>query len=270
MPSTLINNIDLAFQSVTVQWLDTLIPIAQRLFILLATIELTWSGIWWALASRADEIVMVSLLRKVVTLFFFYTVLLLAPTWMPMLIGSFAQAGGLASGIGTLDPGTVFSQGVQIAWTMLKTTAKFFLADLIPGFLIGPPILVFLAFMVITAKMLMTLVESYIVLGGGVLLLGFGGSRWTVGLSEGYLLHAVRVGIKLFVIYLVIGIGMSLPETWLATLETVNPGDPRFFWEVMGGSLIFAMIIWRVPEFAASMLGARAGLGMERAYEDRG
>ena len=32
---------------------------------------------------------MVSLLRKVVTLFFFYTVLLLAPTWMPMLIGSF-------------------------------------------------------------------------------------------------------------------------------------------------------------------------------------
>ena len=266
MPSTLINNIDLAFQTATLQWLDTLIPIAQRLFILLATIELTWSGIWWALASRADEIVMVSLLRKVVTLFFFYTVLLLAPTWMPMLIGSFTQAGGLASGIGTLDPGTVFSQGVQISWLMLKTTAKFFLANLIPGFLLLPPLLVFFSFLVITTKMLMTLVESYIVLGGGVLLLGFGGSLCTLGLSEGYLLHALRVGVKLFLFYMVVGLLTTMTNGWYDLVRDdfllLNP-VPLF--EIMGSSFIFASLVWKIPDFAAAMISHRAG-NLDRIY----
>jgi len=266
MPSDIINNIDLAFQSVTAQWLLNLMPVAQKLFLLLATIELTWSGIWWALASRADETVLVNILRKVVTLFFFYTVLLFAPTWMPMIIRSFTMAGSVATGVGTLDPGEVFTQGITVAWTMLKTTAHFFLADLIPPWLLGPPMIVFLCFMVIVAKMLMTLVESYIVLGGGVLLLGFGGSRWTVGFSEGYLIYAFRVGLKLFVIYLLVGLFTTMTNTWYDTVKDefllLNP-VPLF--EIMGASFIFAALIWKIPDLAASMISHRAG-NLERAF----
>ncbi len=266
MPSDSINTIDLAVQDATLKWLEALIPIAQRLFILLATIELTWSGIWWAMVSRTDETVLVSMLRKVVTLFFFYTVLLFAPTWMPMIISSFTSAGGVAAGIGTLDPGTIFNQGVQVAWTMLKTTAHNFLADLMPSWLIGPPMIVFLAFVMITAKMLMTLIESYIVLGGGVLLLGFGGSRWTVSFAEGYLLYAVRVGIKLFVIYLLVGLFTTMTNGWYETVQDqfllLNP-IPLF--EIMGSSVIFAALVWKVPDFAASMISHQAG-NLDRAY----
>ena len=266
MPSDIINNIDLAFQSATVDWLGALIPIAQRLFLLLATIELTWSGIWWALASRSDEIVLVSLLRKVVTLFFFYTLLLFAPTYIPMIVRSFTRAGEVAGGIGTLDPGTVFSQGIQLAITMLKTTAKFFLADLIPAWLLGPPLIVFFAFVVIATKMLMTLVESYIVIGGGVLLLGFGGSRWTVSFAEGYLIYAVRVGIKLFVIYLLVGLFTTLTNGWYDSVKDefllLNP-VPLF--EIMGSTVIFATLVWKIPDFAAAMITHRAG-NLDRAY----
>lgn len=267
MPSDIINNIDLAFQDVTVQWLEALIPVAQRLFILLATIELTWSGIWWAMAARGEETVLVSLLRKVVILFFFYTVLLFAPTWMPMIIASFTEAGEAATGIADLNPGTVFTQGIQVAWTMFKTTARYFLADLIPSWLVGPPMIVFLSFVVVTAKMLMTLVESYIILGGGVLLLGFGGSRWTVSFTEGYILYAVRVGIKLFVIYLLVGLFTTMTNTWYEAVRDefllLNP-IPLF--EITGSAFIFAVLVWKVPDFAASMISPRA-TNVERVYD---
>lgn len=264
----MITQLDLLFQAVTTSWLQTLLPIAQRLFVSLATIELIWSGVWWALAARAEQFVLVSLLRKVVTLFFFYTLLLLAPTWMPMIVGSFSAAGGAVSGIATLDPGTIFSQGLQISLAMLATTSKFFLAGVVPQFLAIPPLLVFLSFTAITAKMLMTLVESYIVLSGGVLLLGFGGSRWTVTFTEGYLLYALRVGIKLFVMYLLVGLFSTITLAWYQAAQNqfllLNP-IPLF--EILGASLIFAILTWKIPDLAATMIPQRTS-GLDRAYQD--
>ncbi len=264
----MINQLDLLFQAATTSWLQTLLPIAQRLFVSLATIELIWSGIWWALATRAEQFVLVSLLKKVVTLFFFYSLLLLAPTWMPMVVGSFASAGGAVSGIATLDPGTIFSQGLQITIVMMAATSKFFLAGLVPQFLTIPPLLVFLSFVVITAKMLMTLIESYIVLSGGVLFLGFGGSRWTVTFSEGYLLYAVRVGIKLFVMYLLVGLFSTITIAWYQAVQDqsllLNP-IPLF--EIVGASVIFAVLVWKIPELASSMISSR-GVSLDRAYGD--
>ena len=266
MQGQILNDIGNAYANATVPWLETLLPMAQRLFLLLATIELIWSGIWWAMATRQDEIILVRLLRKVVTIMFLYTVVLFAPSWIPMIVSSFIQAGQAASGFDSLNPSTVLQQGIDISVGLFDQALDITGFWKMPLWVLVVPIVVVVSFAVIAGILLVTLIESFVVIGGGVLLLGFAGSRWTIGFAEGYLVYAVRVGVKLFVIYLLIGIGMSLPETWLATLETVNPGDPRFFMEVMGGSLIFAMIIWRVPEFTASMLGARAGFGMERAY----
>ena len=56
MDDGILNSIGSAYASATATWLGTLQPLAQRLFLLLATIELIWSGIWWAFATRHDEI----------------------------------------------------------------------------------------------------------------------------------------------------------------------------------------------------------------------
>jgi type IV secretion system protein TrbL len=114
----MLNDIGLAYASASVGWLQILLPIAQNLFLLLATLELAWSGIWWALARRQEDVVLIPMLRKVVQLMFFCSLLLLAPSWIPTIIGSFAHAGQLASGFGALDPDTVLQQGISIAVTM--------------------------------------------------------------------------------------------------------------------------------------------------------
>ncbi len=266
MQTQILTEIGQAYAGATSSWIATLLPLAQRLFLLLATIELIWSGVGWALAARNEEIVLVRLLRKVVSLMFFYTLLLFAPTWMPMIVGSFVEAGQAASGFQKLDPSTVVQQGIDVAVGMYSSIGSVMGLWRTPIWLFIAPIVVVLCFSAIAGILLVTLIESYIVLGGGVLLLGFAGSRWTVSFAEGYLLYAVRVGVKLFVIYLLIGVGMGLPQQWLLTLDTVNPADPRYFFEVMGGALIFAMILWRVPQFASSMLGHRASFHLDRAY----
>ena len=103
MQGQILNDIGNAYANATAPWLDALLPMAQRLFLLLATIELIWSGIWWAMATRQDEIVLVRLLRKVVTIMFLYTVVLFAPSWIPMIVSSFIHAGQAASGFDSLD-----------------------------------------------------------------------------------------------------------------------------------------------------------------------
>jgi P-type conjugative transfer protein TrbL len=72
-------------------------------------------------------------------------------------------------------------------------------------------LLSFIAFVVIAGQLALTLIEMYVIIGGGVLLLGFAGSRWTIPFAERYLSSAVAVGIKLFVLYLIIGVGTALP-----------------------------------------------------------
>lgn len=272
MNGGILNEIGQAYASATTPWLQTLFPIAQKLFLLLATLELTWSAIWWAMASRHEETVLVQLLRKVLALMFFYTLLLFAPNWIPAIVGSFVKAGQVTSGFHSLDPSTVLGQGLDLSVAMLSHITGIVSFFKMASWIWIAMIAVVFSFAAIAGILLVTLIESYIVIGGGVLLLGFAGSRWTASFAEGYLLYAVRVGVKLFVLYLLIGIGMSLPETWLTILDQTSLGRPdrlfRLFFEVAGGSLIFAMIIWRVPSFAASMLGPRASFHFDRAYND--
>jgi len=268
MPGSILDGIASAYSSATASWLQTLLPIAERLFLALATIELAWSGIWWAIEHRRNAgSVVESILRKVVTLMFFYSLILFAPSWMPVLIASFSRAGRLASGFDALDPVTVLLQGIEIALRMLADIQGIWAILTTPPWVWFGPLVVVVSFAIIAGLMLVALVESYVVLGGGVLFLGFGGSRWTVSFTEGYFLAAVQVGAKLFVMYLLVGIGMSLPQTWLYRL-TAAPGSPAVHLEILGGALILLLLIWRVPQLAARMVGDRATFRIDRAYSE--
>ena len=56
---------------------------------------------------------------------------------------------------------------------------------------------VLLSFVITAAILLLTLIESYLVVGGGVLLLGLGANRFTAPAAEGYFGYVIRVGVRL-------------------------------------------------------------------------
>src|SRR5437870_2424377 len=266
MNSTILNDIVRDYEAISTAWFSALGPIAHRIFWVLVAIQLTWSAIWWVLDREDGLGVLSSLLRQVVAIGFFYALLLNGGTWIPAVIQGFSQAGATAAGITNLSPTGVFDQGLSLANKILNATADLglldgFFASLIAGI---TALVVVIAFAIIAAQLLVVLVESFIVIGAGILFLGFAGSRWTKFFTERYLSYLASVGVKLFVLYLIMGVGMGIASRWIPILERGGFSPIPFFY-VMGGSLVFVFLTWHIPSVAGSMMAGAVSLSLADA-----
>ena len=266
MSSTILNDIVRDYEAISASWFNALGPIANKIFWILVAIQLTWSAIWWIIDREDGLAVVSSLLRQVVAIGFFYALLLNGGTWVPAVIQSFSQAGATAAGLNDLSPTGVFDQGLALANKILNATADLglldgFFASLVAGI---TAIVVVIAFAVIAAQLLVALVESFIVIGAGVLFLGFAGSRWTKFFTERYLSYVASIGVKLFVLYLIMGVGMGIAARWMSVLERGGFSPIPFFY-VMGGSLVFVFLTWHIPSVAGSMMAGAVSLSLAEA-----
>jgi type IV secretion system protein TrbL len=116
-----------------------------------------------------------------------------------------------------------------------------------------------LAYGLLALQILITNIESYIIIGGGALLLGFNGSKWTQVFAEKYLGYAVSVGIKLFVLYLIVGLGQNLATTWVTQLGTFTPETVI---QVGAAALIYGAMGIMVPGIAGSMLNGSPSMSL--------
>ncbi len=134
--------------------------------------------------------------RKLMWIGGFYTLLIFGPTWIPAIVDSVITVGQNAAGTGALAPGDVYTRGLQIAGTLLKgsSDAGFFTNIGSALALVLAALMAFLAFLVITVQFVVAIVESYIVVSAGFIFLGFGGSHWTAPYVERYIGLAVGVG----------------------------------------------------------------------------
>ena len=266
MSSTILNDIVRDYEAISTSWFSALGPIANKIFWILVAIQLTWSAIWWVIDREDGLAVVSSLLRQVVAIGFFYALLLNGETWVPAVIKSFSQVGATAAGLTDLSPTGVFDQGLALANKILNATSDLglldgFFASLIAGI---TAIVVVIAFAVIAAQLLVALVESFIVIGAGVLFLGFAGSRWTKFFTERYLSYVASIGVKLFVLYLIMGVGMGIAARWMPVLERGGFSPIPFFY-VMGGSLVFVFLTWHIPSVAGSMMAGAVSLSLADA-----
>jgi type IV secretion system protein TrbL len=270
MPLGILDGILQTFELATGTWFWTLFPLAQNLFFLLMVIQVAWSGIWWTVMRReSGEHVLVLLLRQVFVLSVLYTVLIFSPTWVPTVIGSFEQAGAAAGGIDAINPSSIFTGGFLLALMLLDGLNNWGLLNPITGpMILFTCVVLILCYAWMAGVLLVYLVESYVVLGGGVLLLGFAGARFTAGLADGYLVYVFKVGVKLFVSYLILGIAGSLAAQWAHLLNSVTLTNPAPLFEVVGGALVLALVTTKVPLFASQMLGAQSGFGLRSLFAD--
>jgi TrbL/VirB6 plasmid conjugal transfer protein len=154
--------------------------------------------------------------------------------------------------------------------------------------------IVLLSFVITAAMLLLTLIESYLVVGGGVLLLGFGANRFTAPAAEGYFGYVLRVGVRLLFFYLVLAIGVQMTNQWAAALAAAcNPVPATLpWWTTYGvppssiittvcsgslpvsamlnyaaGAIVFMIVSLAVPYTASSIAGGTIGLALSHAFE---
>jgi P-type conjugative transfer protein TrbL len=250
-------------------WRPRLVPIAQQLFMLLASIEFAVSGLIWTLRhDRLDDIAAKFLLKFTLTAFLLALITSFT-FWIPPIVNGFAAAGERAiAGSGTVSPSGIIDIG--------RETSLSILGALDVGVMLSNPAMaiygaiaafvVALAYTAIAAQLVLVLVESYVVLGAGVLFLGFSAFRGTAGFAENLISYTFGIGIKIFLLYLIVGLGSQMARSWIPLIQSSSffgPASPLL--QVVGGSMIFAVLAIRVPNSVAARLSGTSSFGIAHA-----
>jgi type IV secretion system protein TrbL len=247
------------YRAVRMSWLTTAAGYANRLFGILALIEFAWTAAILVLEKTDLQGWTAALIRKMMFIGAFFALLSFGADWIPRIINSFQIIGQNASGLPSLAPTDVLVRGLNIAGNLLSgAAASGWLGNFGSALaLVFAALLAFLAFLGMTVQLVVTLVESYLVVGAGFIFLGFGGSRWTAPYVERYISLAVTTGVKVMVLYLLMGAGLSLTDGWVAAASAVPTGaEPAVdALDIAASSVLLLMICWNAPKFTAGILG---------------
>jgi type IV secretion system protein TrbL len=245
-------------------WFTNVYPAANTLFALLALIDFAWSAAVMVLENQDFHSWVSNVVRKMMIIGAFYALLIYGRFWIPAIVDSFEILGQHASASGPLAPGDIFTRGLNLAGALIDGATS---AGLFSNFggalaLVFAAAMCLLAFCAVTIQFVVAMVESYILVAAGFVFLGFGGSRWSSPYVERYIGLAIAIGVKIMLLYLLIGSGLSLSTQWLTDAEHIstsaNPATDAF--SIMGASLIFTALCWQAPKLVAGVLGGSPSL----------
>src|ERR1700674_2176155 len=257
------------YKSLEGQWVSKLLGAAQRLFVLLAGIEVIWSFTLLALEKADFQLLTAAIIRKIMWIGIVYALLLYGVTpdgggWIPAILNSFQLLGQTASAVGPLGPSAIVGFGVNTSVDLLSAASDAgFLTDMGTALtLVFCAVVIFIAYLAVAIQFVVALVESYLVIGGGVILLGFGGSRWTAPYVERYLAYSVSVGLRILILYLLVGAGMTLSQGWAqVALGIGNSAEPaRTGFDLAAAAVMFLAVCWMSPKLASAILGGASVL----------
>jgi type IV secretion system protein TrbL len=250
-------------------WITKLLGAAQRLFFLLAGIEVAWSFTLLAIEKADFQALTATIVRKIMWIGIFYAILLYGVTpggggWIPAIIDSFHILGQNASSVGPLGPDSIVGFGVNMCIDLLASLkASNFLTSFASSMaLVFCAVVIFIAYLAIAIQFVVAMVESYLVIGAGVIFLGFGGSRWTAAYVERYIAYAVSVGMKILVLYLLVGAGMTVSQGWIQVAQNAATStDPaRTGFDLAAAAVMFLCVCWMSPKISSAMLGGVASM----------
>lgn len=241
-------------------WQGTVLNAARSLFWILATIEVGIAAAWLAIQAPSLEAWFAELVRRILFIGFFLFVLQKGPDFAKAIVDSLFQLG--ASG-GSASPADVFNAGVNVA-AKLSENAKFgvFQDNTLAMASVFAMIVVVITFALVAAIFVAAMVEMYVGLLAGMIMLGLGGSSFTKDFAIRYLIYAFSVGMKLMGLVMIARIGSealigmandaSSQDQFLATLT------------VAGISVVVFMIAIYVPSIIQGVVqGVSVSNGME-------
>ena len=274
-PTTIFDCAQEIFRLTTETWIARGLDTAQTLFVSLAVLEIVVTGYVYWTGTRNDNDILGQFALKLGLLAFVLGLLTTYHYWLPLLPTAFGESalhiGGDA--VEALSPTHLLNIGISIFLDVLKSIGL--TADIINLLTFVPALFILLSFVVLAVHLLITLVESYIVVSGGLVFIGCMAFRGTVPLGEGYLQYTVYVGVKLFFIMLIASVAAAIGEDMIALLQSFDnlwleiftslfELDPEGAAEAVTSRLGF---LWSIT--AVALLLAGIGLSMPGRIADR-
>ena len=245
-------------------WIPAIMAAATRLFYLLAAIDFAWSAPSFLRESDFMGLFL-SLIKKLLVISFFYAVLVNGQTWIPAIVNSFITIGTNATGLpAAQSPSDIMAQGIQICSDLFDKVNGANLLTQTGAALttILMIVMVFASYLIIVLHYIVTKLEAIIVMTAGYIFLGFAGSRWTMPYFERYISLAISTGVRLMLIYLMLGVFKTVSQNWIAAMDAYTPDQPALqIFPTIASMLLFAFASWMIPKMAGSIASGSLGLG---------
>src|SRR3974390_182851 len=263
-PTTDVGGTFRQIQTAANAWIPAIMAAATRLFYLLAAIDFAWSAP--SVLRESDFMgVFLSLIKKLLVISFFYAVLVNGQIWIPAIVNSFITIGTNATGLpAAQSPSDIMAQGIQICSDLFDKVNGANLLTQTGAALttILMIVMVFASYLIIVLHYIVTKLEAIIVMTAGYIFLGFAGSRWTMPYFERYISLAISTGVRLMLIYLMLGVFKTVSQNWIAAMDAYTPDQPALqIFPTIASMLLFAFASWMIPKMAGSIASGSLGLG---------
>jgi P-type conjugative transfer protein TrbL len=252
------------FQTVTATWLGGLYQIGTSLFYMLAAIELILVGITGTLRRDFDQLA-IDLVRTVAGVMAMFTLFKYGPDFLQNgVILSFTGWASVAGHVppSAMTPGGVMTQGFNLALILLQAIASGWTvfhpsATLNAVLLLFSAVVILVCFAIVACILLETMVEGYVACVAGTALVATSGTRFTWRFGEGYLGWALGVAVRLFFLYLMVGVGTQLARTWtIDSGKHVTELMANWYYGIEAAveAFLLAVITARIPTKAAQIV----------------
>lgn len=241
-------------------WEATVMNAARSLFWILATIEIGIAAVWLALQAASLDGWFSELVRRIMFVGFFAFVLEQGPTFAKAVVDSLFQIG---AGGGTASPADVFNSGLTVATKMSeKVQFGLFEDNALAIAAAFAMVVTVIAFSLVAAIFVSVMVEMYVGLLAGMVMLGLGGSSFTKDFAVRYIVYAFSVGMKLMGLVMISRIGS---EVLIGLANEPDVGDQfQTALAIAGIAVVVFVIAMYVPNILQGVVqGASVTGGME-------
>ncbi|MFK0332686.1 P-type conjugative transfer protein TrbL [Rhizobium sp. 2MFCol3.1] len=257
---TVLTTLQTQITSAAKGWETTTMDAARSLFWILAVIEVGIAAVWLAIQAASLDSWFAELVRRIMFIGFFAFALTQGPAFAKAVVDSLFQIG---AGGGTASPADVFNAGLAVATKMSeKIQFGVFEDNALAISSAFAMIVVVVAFSLVAAIFVSVMVEMYLGLLAGMIMLGLGGSSFTKDFSIRYFVYAFSVGMKLMALVMISRIGS---EVLIGLANEPQVGDQfRTALAIAGVSVVVFIIAMYVPNIIQGVVqGASVSGGME-------
>lgn len=258
----MLNNILESFSAVAITWKTEVTASATWLFWGLALISMIWTYGFLALRNADLQAFFSETIRFFGTLGFFWWLLTNGPSISLSIIDTMRAVSAKASGLGSgLSPSSIVDIGFNIL-TKVSASASL-LSPVVSALMLIASIIVLVILALIAVNMLLLLVSAWLLAYAGIFLLGFGGSRWTSEIAINFYKSVLGIGVQLFTMTFLIGVGKSFLDQYYNAFQASTP-DLNSLCVLLVASVILLSLVNKLPPMFAGIVsstGHASGIG---------
>lgn len=239
---------------------------AKVLFEYLVTIQLTLSGMWMMLMGESFIKSLCEFIKLALLFAIFYAGIELGGQWIAVLINGFIQLGQHTS-IQSIDPSSLFSQGLSISGTLMKAIGGWGVlkAPFVSMVAVVLSVGIIIMYALIAGELAIVLIKAYMMVSLSSVFFAFGGSDWTRAMATNYLKAVIGLGLQLMTLYFIVGVGQRLGDQWAATIQQSTHTHAMLpMLAIFGTVIVFYLLTKNIPPFVAGL----SGIGGFRNYGD--